>query len=83
MPRILAALTLSASLLLAGCQNPDGSTNWGDTLLLGAGLGVAAGLVAGAVGDQPRQHRYAQDYGRGGYRGGQGGGHAGRGYRGW
>jgi hypothetical protein len=86
MTRILAALALSVSLLLGGCQNPDGSTNWGNTLLLGAGLGAAAGLVAGAVSDQPHHHRYAQGYGR---RGGYGGGYNGygyggpRSYRGW
>lgn len=78
MTRILAALALSGSLLLGGCQNPDGSTNWGNTLLLGAGLGAAAGLMAGALSDQPHHRHYAQGYGRGSY--GYGGP---RGYRGW
>jgi hypothetical protein len=61
MRRLTAAAALSASLLLAACQNPDGSTDWGNTLLLGAGVGTAAALVAGAAADQPQPH-----YGRGG-----------------
>ena len=78
MRRVIAATALAASLLLAGCQNPDGSTNWGNTLLLGAGLGTAAALAAGAASDQPQRH-----YGRGGYgRGGYAGGYGGRSYRG-
>jgi hypothetical protein len=96
MTRILSTLALSAALLLGGCQNPDGSTNWGNTLLLGAGIGAAAGLVAGAASDRP-DRRYAQGYGNqgygnrdygnrgywpGGYGQGYGRGH-GRGYRGW
>jgi hypothetical protein len=48
MTRILSALALSAALVLGGCQNPDGSTDWGNTLLLGAGIGAAA-LLAGAA----------------------------------
>jgi hypothetical protein len=68
MRRIIATAALSASLALAGCQNPDGSTNWGNTLLLGAGIGTAAVLVAGAASDHP-QHRYGPGYGRGHGRG--------------
>jgi len=79
--RLLAAAALSASLLLGGCQNPDGSTNWGNTLLLGAGVGTAAALIAGAASDQPRHRHHAGGYG-GGYRPAHGGGH-GRPYRGW
>ena len=45
-PRLLTAP--AAGLFLAGCQNPNGSTNWGSTLLLGAGIGAAAALIAGA-----------------------------------
>jgi hypothetical protein len=68
--RILAA-ALSASLLLAGCQAPDGQVDWGSTLLLGAGIGAAALLVAGAASDNhhPRHHA-----------GGYGSGYGGRGY---
>lgn len=57
--RLAAALTLSASLMLAACQHPDGSTDWGSTLLLGAGAGLAAALVAGAAADTPRPRRNA------------------------
>jgi outer membrane murein-binding lipoprotein Lpp len=63
MRRILAAAALSASLLLAGCQNPDVSTNWGNTLLLGAGAGLAAALVAGAASDHRPPRHYAGGYG--------------------
>ncbi len=90
--RIAAAALLSSSLMLAGCQNPDGSTNWGNTALLGAGVGVAAALVAGAASDKPRPY-YGNRGGYGGhggyYRqpgyggGGYGGGGYGRPYRGW
>lgn len=89
--RALAAAGLSAALLLGGCQNSDGSTNWGNTLLLGAGVGTAAALIAGAASDNPRPRHYAGGHG-GGYRGGyypsHGGWHGGPGYgrgpyRGW
>jgi hypothetical protein len=95
MRRTLSAAALSAAVLLAGCQNPDGSTNWGNTLLLGAGVGTAAALVAGAASDNPRPRRYAHGprhgYGHGGYRPSYaygGGGYRpaygyGGGYRGW
>lgn len=81
----LIAAGLSAALLLGGCQNPDGSTNWGNTLLLGAGVGTAAALVAGASSDQPR-HRHYGSYGgyRGAYYPGHGGYYGGPRYsRGW
>jgi hypothetical protein len=76
MRRILAALALSGALVLGGCQNPDGSTNWGNTLLLGAGVGAAAALVAGAASDGGRPRHYSQNYRRAP-------GHARGGYRGW
>ncbi len=81
--RFAAAALLSSSLLLVGCQNPDGSTNWGNTALLGVGVGVAAALAAGAASDNPRPY-----YGNRGYRSppryGHGGGYGyGRPYRGW
>jgi hypothetical protein len=66
MRRILPALALSTVILAGACQNPDGSTNWGNTLLVGAGVGAAAALVAGAATDS-RPYRHA---GRHGYRGG-------------
>ena len=75
MSRILSALVLAGALVLGGCQNPDGSTNWGNTLLLGAGIGAAAALVAGAASDDggtrrhahryPRSSRYSHGYGGG------------------
>ncbi len=54
--RFAAAVLISSSLALAGCQNPDGSTNWGNTALLGAGVGVAAALAAGAATERPRPY---------------------------
>ncbi|KAA2214939.1 hypothetical protein [Teichococcus oryzae] len=70
MRRFLAFLALGTSLLLAGCQNPDGSTDWGSTLALGAGAGLAAGLIAGSLSDDDnrgyRRHRHRrQSYGYG------------------
>ncbi|MDI3307076.1 MAG: hypothetical protein QJR07_08230 [Acetobacteraceae bacterium] len=91
-PRILTAFGLFAAVLLGGCQNPDGSTNWGNTLLLGAGVGAAAALVAGAAADQPKPYYgHRGGYYGGGYRGGyyappppRGYGYYGRPYyRGW
>ncbi len=46
MRKIIAAAALSATLLLGACQNPDGSVNLGNTLLLGAGVAALAGGVA-------------------------------------
>lgn len=84
MPRIPAAFTLSAALLLGGCQNPDGSTNWGNTLLLGAGIGTTAALIAGAASDSGHPRHYAHGYGPAPGYGGYYGGRSGRGgYRGW
>ncbi|WP_043364460.1 hypothetical protein [Belnapia sp. F-4-1] len=81
--RFAAVALLSSSLLLAGCQNPDGSTNWGNTALLGAGVGVAAALAAGAATDNPRPYYGNRGYYRAPrYGGGYGGGY-GRPYRGW
>jgi len=65
-PRILVALGLAAALAVGGCQNPDGSTNWGNTLLLGAGVGAAAALAAGAVSDDRPNRGYGRSrYGNG------------------
>lgn len=82
MRRILAPLALAGTLVLAGCQNPDGSTDWGSTLALGAGAGLAAGLIAGSLSDNDdrryhrRSHGYGRGYGRPGY------GHGRHGYHG-
>ncbi|MDO9707937.1 hypothetical protein [Paracraurococcus lichenis] len=85
--RILAAAGLSAALLLGGCQNPDGSMNWGNTLLLGAGVGAAAALVAGAASDHPKPHYHGSYGGYGsGYRPAYGRpayGYGAGGYRNW
>ncbi len=84
MPRLLAAIALSGSLLLGGCQNPDGSTNWGNTLLLGAGVGTAAALLAGAAADSGPPRHHAHRYRPGpGYGGHYHGGYRRSGYRGW
>jgi hypothetical protein len=83
--RFAAAALLSTSLLLAGCQNPDGSTNWGNTALLGAGVGLGAALIAGAATDKPRPYYGNRGYYRAApprYDYGYGGGY-GRPYRGW
>ena len=65
--RFLPALALAAALGTAGCQNPDGSTDWGSTLALGAGAALAAGLVAVAANDRGSDHRgYRQPSRRGG-----------------
>lgn len=40
-----------AALALAGCQNRDGSTNWGQTIGLGAATGLGAAVIGGAVND--------------------------------
>ena len=80
--RPLPVLALVACLGTAACQNPDGSTDWGGTLALGAGAGLAAALVAGAASDDGPRHRDRGGYGRGGYeRGGYGQGY-GRSYAG-
>ena len=82
--RLLTAAGLSAALLLGGCQNPNGSTDWGSTLLLGAGIGTAAALIAGAASDNRGSRRYAGGYGgRGGYYPSYGGGYGRGHYRGW
>ncbi|MBC9175414.1 hypothetical protein [Pseudoroseomonas ludipueritiae] len=81
--RVLPAFALAGSLLVAGCQNPDGSTDWGSTLALGAGAGLATALIAGAASDDgPRYYNRGPSY-HGGYYGrpNYGRGYYGRGYR--
>lgn len=65
MRRILPALALAAGLLVAGCQNPDGTTDWGSTLALGAGAGLATGLIVGSLSDDDGGHDHRRYY-RGG-----------------
>lgn len=64
MRKLFAAAALSALVMLGGCQNPDGSINAGNTLLLGAGVAAVAGLAVAA--NQPQHHGYYRPaYGRG------------------
>ncbi|TPG61015.1 hypothetical protein EAH89_00110 [Roseomonas nepalensis] len=72
--RFLPALALAAALGTAGCQNPDGSTDWGSTLALGAGVGLAAGLVAASASDNGHHYRQPDRRAYGSY-GGPGRGH--------
>lgn len=65
--RLLPALALSASLALGACQTPDGQTDWGGTLALGAGAAALAGLVAVAANNSNNNDRY---YSQRRYRGG-------------
>ena len=76
--RPLPILALVACLGTAACQNPDGSTDWGGTLALGAGAGIAAGLLAGAASDDGG--RGGRGYGRRDH-GGHGRSYGGRGYQ--
>lgn len=81
MRRFLPALGLSAALALGGCQHPDGTTDWGSTLLVGAGVGLAAAAIAGAANSSNQPRHYASGYGyrpRPNYEYGYG-----RPYRGW
>lgn len=87
--RFLPALALAAALGTAGCQNPDGSTDWGSTLALGAGVGLAAGLLAASSGGHGKNYRQPDRRGYGSY-GGYSRGYQGRPYaqgygygRGW
>ena len=65
--RLFPALALSASIALGGCQNPDGSTDWGSTAALGLGAAALVGLAAVAANNSD-DGRYRRDYRRGGYR---------------
>ena len=50
----------AALFLLSACQNPNGSTDYGRSALLGAGVGAAAGVFGGVLNDvgnsQARPH---------------------------
>jgi len=87
MRRILSALALAGGLLVAGCQNPDGTTDWGSTLALGAGAGLATGLLIGSLSDDGdrHQHHYRRSPPHRGYGYGYGRSYGHRGYygRGW
>jgi len=63
----LPILALAGSLFLGACQNPDGSTDWGSTLALGAGAGLATALVVGAASDDGPRYRRGRHYDRGYY----------------
>jgi uncharacterized lipoprotein YajG len=65
MRKLLTAAALSATLLLAACQNPDGSMNMANTLLLGAGVAALAGGVALAANSNHGNHN--RGYNRGYY----------------
>ncbi|MBP0492802.1 hypothetical protein [Roseomonas indoligenes] len=80
-PRLLPALALAAALATAGCQNPDGTTDWGSTLALGAGVALVAGLAAASASDGGH-HRQPPRRGAGSY-GGSGRSYAGGYGRNW
>ena len=63
MRKLLTAAALSATLLLAACQNPDGSVNMANTLLLGACVAALAGGVALAANSGHGNHN--RGYNRG------------------
>lgn len=65
MRKLLTAAALSSALLLGACQNPDGSVNLGNTLLLGAGVAALAGGVA--LASNNNNHGYRNNYYNRGY----------------
>ncbi len=67
MRKLLAAAALSSALVLGGCQNPDGSVNLGNTLLLGAGVAALAGGVALASNSGNHGYRRNNGYNNRGY----------------
>ncbi len=70
VPHIAKVAVLAAALATAACQHPDGSTDWGSTLALGAGVGLAGAAVAALASDDGNRDRYRQPRGRdGGYHG--------------
>jgi hypothetical protein len=79
MRKLITAAALSSALLLGACQNPDGSVNLGNTLLLGAGVAALAGGVALASNNS---RGYRNNYYNRGYYPQYGSGY-GYGRRGW
>lgn len=77
MKTTLRALCLSALVAAAGCTDRNGRVNWGETALLGVGLGGAAALAGGALTDASNRPYNSYGYGRGydGYGRGYGGGY--------
>lgn len=74
VPHVAKAIALTAALAmpltLGACQHPDGSTDWGSTLALGAGVGLAGAAVAALASDGGNRNRYRQPRGHdGGYYG--------------
>lgn len=59
------ALALAATLALAACQNPNGSTNWGNTLLGGAAVGAIGAGAVGLMNDVGNSQRAQDPYGYG------------------
>ncbi|WP_376090133.1 hypothetical protein ACE7GA_19235 [Roseomonas sp. CCTCC AB2023176] len=74
-------LALTAALGTAACTDGYGRTDWGSTLALGAGLGLAAGAVAALASDNRDGHRQVRGQTRGRDYGYYGNGN--RGYRGY
>ena len=72
MAKTLRALGLAALACAAGCTDSRGRVNWGETALLGGGIGLAGALAGGAIADSANQGRrpygggYAPAYGYGG-----------------
>ncbi|MDQ1078845.1 hypothetical protein [Pseudoroseomonas cervicalis] len=62
MRPILPTLFLGSALVLAGCQHPDGSTDWGSTVALGAGAALVTGLAVAAADDNNRARRAERRY---------------------
>lgn len=94
MKRIRVAAALALLLPAAACKNSNGSTDWGETLGLGALVGVGAAAAGGLLNDvgnsqrEPRRGRYGygSGYGSGAYYGNdayRGGGYNPGGYSGY
>lgn len=64
----LSALAVGALLATSACQNRDGSTNWGNTLLLGGAAGLGTAAVLGAMNDDQDNRRDQRRYDRQRYR---------------